>query len=163
MEDKNVTKIVPKNEEIITLIKFLNKYSLSEKYSSVIKNEKDASLKSLLIIYKESFLEDILRTEVLTYKEMSLEKDISIENPEVGDLLVAIGRLNSDHVEKFRSKIEKLESAFWFIAVFSILISLIVATNYKEPFFAQIVLLGTFFMILIPLRKRINTLDNEKD
>ena len=100
LDEKNVTKIISKDEEIITLIKFLNKYSKSEKYSSVIKNEKDASLKSLLIKYKESFLEDILRTEVMTYKEMSLEKDISIENPEVGDLLVAIGRLKSDDVEK---------------------------------------------------------------
>lgn len=84
---------VPKDDEVKILINFLNKYSKSERYSNVMKLEKDTSLKSLLSIYKKTFFEDILRTEISEYKEMSLEKDISVEDPMVGDLLVAIGHL----------------------------------------------------------------------
>lgn len=86
-------KIEPNPEEIITLIKFLNKYSKSARYSDVMKSEEDISLKQLLHIYKTSFLEDLLKEEISEYEKMFKTVDISVENPYVGDLTMMLGRL----------------------------------------------------------------------
>ena len=89
------TKVVPKQDEIITLIDFLNRYRQSARYNEIMEVEKDTLLKCLLQVYKESFLEEILKEEVLVYKDMGKTIDISIENPYVGDLHIALGRLRS--------------------------------------------------------------------
>lgn len=59
------------------------------------------------------------------------------------------------------SKKVKLENAFFLIGIFSILLSLIIAVNYENVFFAEIVLLVVVLMILVPLGKHINTLDEK--
>jgi len=89
----NGERIIKNRDDIIKLQKLLSRYNQSQKYADVMKHEKDASLKHLLTLYKENFLGDILRT--LQEENRMFGKSMSVENPYVGDLCVALARLRT--------------------------------------------------------------------
>ena len=90
---ENDERIIKNREDFIKLHKLLCRYNQSEKYADVMKREKDTSSKRLLVLYKENFLEDILRT--LQEENRMFGKSMSVENPYVGDLCVALARLRT--------------------------------------------------------------------
>lgn len=79
--------ITPSYEDITTLLTLLRKYENKEKYNDVLKNCRDISLAHKLQGYKECYLDNILE------EERQKHSDISIENPYVGDLAVALHHL----------------------------------------------------------------------
>lgn len=81
------SNITPSYEDISALLTLLRKYENKEKYHNVLKNCRDISLAHKLQGYKECYLDNILE------EERQKHSDISIENPYVGDLAVALHHL----------------------------------------------------------------------
>ena len=86
-EQENKPNRKPTTMEIMKLQELLMKYGKSERYHDVV--EKEQEIVGLLQFYKRFWLDDELRKEALQIK------DVSVENPYVGDLLVVLGHLKS--------------------------------------------------------------------
>lgn len=86
-----------KREKAIILKDFLNKQNPSRRYSDIINCEEKTSLKYLLEEYKENYLNDEL--EELKKESAILMKTVSVDDPYIGDMKIALSRLIM-HMEK---------------------------------------------------------------
>ena len=79
-------------KEMIELRDFLNKYNKNERYSNIMNRKSGFPLRPLLKMCKETYLENELEILKKEYPE-HLRSTISIDDPHVGDMLIALNRL----------------------------------------------------------------------
>lgn len=79
-----------KYNEITECKIYLDKFSNMDRYTDILNVCSDEKLKKVLIYYKEKYVDKEIE------EEKSKFRDVSIENPYIGDLLVVLGKLIMD-------------------------------------------------------------------